>query len=657
MKKIFFFLSAFALLGLTACVEQMPVNPNYNAERGEVKTNFIINVATEAQTKAAAADVQAGTAFRGMEQIKLFVTKGYGTDYLAAPYQFDLGTLTPIYGEDNLTEASAIDASNSRRVYKMTLPTGVDNMMFYAKAKAGREDYNKTTYTVTADKTTTNFKLEAIAADADFTKGSAKTILEILNAFSDIIPEWQATDDPASTTADVTLGNAFKNYFTTGETLRQGSGKAVLRTMQDLYNIVAPRSAAATNNTPADPCQAVCANIKGVIEEYFEADGPDDDGKYTLAYQDDYADLLDFPEEELGLPAGSAQVKNEWTNKVPGEFEWVNPANVMEANTVAYANIMFPPELCYWANSPIRISNMEGVAADQNYYPVGGDATTPNWVKWNDDNSWLAKYGWDATKTAVDKETRAVAMKNNVLYGNAVTKVTVKTSAEKLADNRKALVPHVSDQEITVAGKFKVKGILIGGQPKQVEWNFVAASQADRTGVVYDNVTGTPAVSTTASAPFYVTVFDNYNPDNDNPDVVYFAIELENNAGDFYGKDNIIYDGGTFYIAGKMELTADQKTALSTGDLKTLADKGYRIPPVDNTGKMTATPRVFIQDFMTNLNITLGPNALKNAYATIPDLRPIEMYFGLSVDLSWKAGATFDVELGPQTTTGTATGN
>ena len=80
-----------------------------------------------------------------------------------------------------------------------------------------------------------------------------------------------------------------------------------------------------------------------------------------------------------------------------------------------------------------------------------------------------------------------------------------------------------------------------------------------------------------------------------------------------------------------------------------LAALGYRIPPVtvsEGTTTMNLVPRVFMHDFTTKMNVTLGPNALKLAYATVPDLRPTQMFFGLSVDLTWKAGASFDVEIG-----------
>ena len=136
-------------------------------------------------------------------------------------------------------------------------------------------------------------------------------------------------------------------------------------------------------------------------------------------------------------------------------------------------------------------------------------------------------------------------------------------------------------------------------------------------------------------------LLDNYNPDQ--KDVVYFALELENHAGDFYGKDNVIYDGGKFYLAGKLDLTE----ATTQPALAGLAN--YRIPPVTGTGVAAKTntnaTRIFIQDFKTTIAVSLGTNALKNAYATIPDLRKIDMYLGLSVDLSWKTGAALSVEL------------
>ena len=57
----------------------------------------------------------------------------------------------------------------------------------------------------------------------------------------------------------------------------------------------------------------------------------------------------------------------------------------------------------------------------------------------------------------------------------------------------------------------------------------------------------------------------------------------------------------------------------------------------------TNVNRVFIQDYTTTANFTI--NSLKNAYVTIPDLRASKLQLGLSVDLTWQNGLTFEVPI------------
>ena len=51
---------------------------------------------------------------------------------------------------------------------------------------------------------------------------------------------------------------------------------------------------------------------------------------------------------------------------------------------------------------------------------------------------------------------------------------------------------------------------------------------------------------------------------------------------------------------------------------------------------------MFIQDFMTTANFVLGETSLQHAYATVPDLRSTQISLGLSVDLKWQTGLTFN---------------
>jgi hypothetical protein len=52
--------------------------------------------------------------------------------------------------------------------------------------------------------------------------------------------------------------------------------------------------------------------------------------------------------------------------------------------------------------------------------------------------------------------------------------------------------------------------------------------------------------------------------------------------------------------------------------------------------------KVFKQDYITTAKLTIGANSLKKAYNVIPDLRSPKLELGLSVDLKWQQGITFE---------------
>ena len=68
----------------------------------------------------------------------------------------------------------------------------------------------------------------------------------------------------------------------------------------------------------------------------------------------------------------------------------------------------------------------------------------------------------------------------------------------------------------------------------------------------------------------------------------------------------------------------------------------HALPPYDADCTTNTIPRVFIQDHMTTANFKIGANSLKYAYLTVPDLRSSSVTLGLSVDLKWETGLTFD---------------
>ena len=49
-----------------------------------------------------------------------------------------------------------------------------------------------------------------------------------------------------------------------------------------------------------------------------------------------------------------------------------------------------------------------------------------------------------------------------------------------------------------------------------------------------------------------------------------------------------------------------------------------------------------MQDFMTTANFWFDQNSLHEALLTVPDLRHSSLTLGLSVDMNWSTGISFD---------------
>jgi hypothetical protein len=150
-------------------------------------------------------------------------------------------------------------------------------------------------------------------------------------------------------------------------------------------------------------------------------------------------------------------------------------------------------------------------------------------------------------------------------------------------------------------------------------------------------------------------LWDNWNPtlkDHKQEDV-YIALEFLNRSGrDFWGSDNLIINGSHFYLIGKL----DPNMAMKNGEMTQLSETDLSegitwptdraLPPYDDNGNTIKQRRVFMQGFKTLAKFGIGENSLKNAYLTVPDLRSANISLGLSVDLEWKDGLQYDIELG-----------
>lgn len=464
--------------------------------------------------------------------------------------------------------------------------------------------------------------------------------------------------------------------------LRAGYGSAILHTIQDAWSVINSIKCA----TPFSKSEAVAKKMAELIHDrisgYFNGTVPisgDNKGgavsdvtfravnTMITAFNADSAwpteagtkpsidgitseTLANFP-MAYAVPSGAAHY--EWKSSEK-KFEYVtnySTASVGGAGGFTVDSYFYPAELLYFGNSPLRVS---GTEHKEPTYPNGVDS-------WKTDGNWSA----DWTKNShVVSTTRSVAMQNNINYGTALLKTTVGYKTLTLKDNNHAIQKDKDsslgdndepDKVINVtATSFQLVGIVIGGQYKKVGWDFTPKTSENSQGYVYDKAIpegaeAIPGTVNTASAPNYTLVFDNIVPGSTNEtdqNKVYVALELKNNTGhDFYGKHSLIRAGDSFYLIGKLDpanyTSAVPPVALPWSNL-TQKSNDHPLPPYNADGSSKEFVRVFMQDFMTTANFWFGENSLKEALLTVPDLRHSSLTLGLSVDMNWSTGISFE---------------
>ena len=495
------------------------------------------------------------------------------------------------------------------------------------------------------------------------------------------------TNSPVDATKELTLlderlATSFKSLNTIHvNELRAGYGLAISEMMKDLMGNINQVVEATPLNFEEAVTIEVAKAIKTNVEKFFNSasynyvwnDTEDVKAASSLVSSakpliDNSSDLMEFP-SDFKLPLGSVILRLAITADGASYKYTYSYANNVEtyamggstdaASSFNPDNYMFPAELCYFGNSPIRVTNQDKVAND---YPDGAS----NW----DNDAWT---GW--SDGHVTSSTRSVAMRHNINYGTALLKSTVRYGADKLSDHNHALQAQWNpgtdepDNVIDVTGRndaFVLTGVLVGGQNAEVGWNYIAKTNATGFGsMVYDKVPSGSgvipgAVGETggdASQPVYTLLWDNWDKDlkgNKQRDV-YVALEFQNRSSNFFGENNLIRNNTTFYLIGKLDPNKMPKGLTSVtqeqynNDLSlgiTWPEK-YALPPYDAAGKTIKERRVFMQDYVTEASFVIGAESLKHALVSVPDLRSGQIALGLSVDLQWRTGINFgDVVLG-----------
>lgn len=614
MKRFQLFSLASAMLlasaaGFTSCTSDSedPLDGGSGVAGQVVKTQFALNIpysggnssANQAKkvTRMTGDMTQQNSNFRGISDIVLLTFNGEPAteNSTAATSIINIGADNNAYAQDTY-----------RRLYRdIEIPVGTSHILFYGRAtkkysdtdfQAGKITDN---YDNSKEKTLANIshELTAINSDADFATDA--DAVKIINALNDIANAKVTDGETDYTWANIDNVSPLPSWLTEHEkkflktrynefiSLKAGSKTSVVAFINNLKTALVGETEGAT----------VLAEKRLTKEIYDQCD------KALKSISS-----INFP-GKFDLPDGVAALT--WTSERKFAYNAPGTDLFSTGNTINYNQICYPAELSYFVNTKTMVSDKE--MSNLSEFP-----TYENWIK-QAGADWTGK---NFDEKTVTNSTRTIGLKDPVQYSVAVLKSTVRCNTAKLEDNAQAAGGFKANQSITVTdNSFPVTGILIGGQPALVDWKYEPVSTEAFANTIYDNVMNGSMYAkneNSASNENYTLVFDNKKTGAENS--VYVTIELTNKSGmDFYGKDGIILKDAKFYLVGKLD------------------------PNKEGLSKPTGVNRVFIQDYVTTANFNI--TSLKDAYNCIPDLRTSGINVGLAVDLKWKSGITFDVNL------------
>lgn len=282
-----------------------------------------------------------------------------------------------------------------------------------------------------------------------------------------------------------------------------------------------------------------------------------------------------------------------------------DPGNTATVDIVDNVNTFYrPTSLYYMANSYlVSYTNYDGLDWDSNAQ-AGGQ------------NSGVVDQAVDLSSSSPTK----VALYDQIQF--AVGQLLVNFKIEGNVSGNEDTPANINPSDILL------KGILIGHQ-NEVGWNFLPTDPTnDATHAAYDNTgaknkkeldpDGSKSLFETGE---YANMRMLALPTNPGQTIA-IALELQNDSEKaFEGVNNgIVPPGATFYVTAKLSL--DGKS-------------------VDNVDQEDLA--VFMSDYVTTANLTL--KSLENAENTVPNLDETQLEFALGVDLEWKPGIVFYVDI------------
>lgn len=492
----------------------------------------------------------------------------------------ELITISPIALADFDAWTAGQEAANAKVYNDVTIPVGVDNFVFYGMSKIKGNG--------------------DLAASYDSKALNSNSILTN-NVYFDLVSynpgktfAYFNTTEAEGAKEVLAILNAVDAELTT----QIAKETTNIYTQLDEVQTALRTLGAGSSNSVRLFLEDVYNRLKGInhadanaviakLEEVFTATGSIA-AAYTLVWKTDPL----FP-RCYNLPDGAVAVKH-----IGSTFAFVD-FTVDGVNFTKVAKYTKPARLAYWVNTAAKTRN-------NTYF----DTNTP--ANWNDA---VAAY----TDEAVSLTTQSVILKDQIQYAVGRLDAQVRITEKTLYDSGSGVIGAADEKPqmvVAPAGGYQLTGVLIGGQ-KQVGWKFQPQGTEEYT--IYDDVMTKEIYARVGST--YSAINHTLALETEAGQRKRICLEFVNNGKDFFGVGHkLIPAGSKFYLI--TELVPGQK------ELENPNNKN----------------QVFLQDYITTAKLTIGENSLKNAYNVVPDLRSPKLELGLSVDLEWQKGITFEQE-------------
>ncbi len=674
MRKYLLTLAAFvaAATSFTACSSEEDAAESAELEQGAVKAQFNISIPQaykSARTRSTDYVVQEGTngdltdltQFRGIEDIYLFpFAKENDNDgdavvsALTSKGRIRLSQiLKPTVAEGNyvnqIPSQKLLKGNNAILFGDVDVTINTNHFLFYGHAidetstNGGNKFMNgsiipydisdpnnpvEIANTSYASITPSNlsFQLEGILADETNANANAKetAILAFLNNILHASATVGSETVKWANTSSLDLRILYNNF----KSMRAGSSASLQAAIEMLYfeGLLSKKSDTDLGDETTKLATAICK----VIEDNT-TDVTLDQPNKKLTFN---STISGYPEV---MPAGSAVLGITTDTNGTESFTYVLPnddsyfVDATALNVPAKARYVYPANLYYFGNSGILVSN----ALKTDLYDDDNTTSSTSKDLWEK----IANTTNFSDGAKITSETKSIAIKDQVQY--AVGRLDVKVSTYKDGSGQPTTLEDATkiDANKVSISDLKLTGVLIGGQ-RAVNWKFDSESSTDQY-IIYDNIekscnlAGGIAVTSSAFANItnsstaigynhtlvlqtkkYTAGTGGGSATGD--EKVSVLLELQNNGKAFEGKDGTIGKGCKFYLLGVLDMSK-----LSNEDKK--------------------SDYIFQQDYITCANFTIA--SLENAMNVIPDLRDPQIELGLSVNLTWKTGNTFNVDI------------